>query len=132
MGCQGLWVLTGDGSEWAMYWKSYKLGLASGRHKLYMLRLQGCCRGRGSKGCFNSNFACSAAGLIPSILALASQPDPPPPALTVVHALLPPQTSFFFGYMGMACFGFFLMLGTIGWRSSLLFVRHIYKAIKCE
>lgn len=42
------------------------------------------------------------------------------------------QTSFFFGYMGMACFAFFLMLGTIGWRSSLLFVRHIYKAIKCE
>ncbi len=43
-----------------------------------------------------------------------------------------PQTSFFFGYMGMACFAFFLMLGTIGWRSSLLFVRHIYRAIKAE
>lgn len=42
------------------------------------------------------------------------------------------QTSFFFGYMGMVCFGFFLMLGTVGWRASLLFVRHIYKAIKCE
>jgi hypothetical protein len=34
--------------------------------------------------------------------------------------------------MAMVCFGFFLMLGTIGWRASLLFVRHIYKAIKCE
>lgn len=30
------------------------------------------------------------------------------------------------------CFAFFLMLGTIGWRASLLFVRHIYRSIKCE
>ncbi|KAG2449123.1 hypothetical protein HYH02_005871 [Chlamydomonas schloesseri] len=42
------------------------------------------------------------------------------------------QTSFFFGYMAMVCFGFFLMLGTVGWRASLMFVRHIYRAIKCE
>jgi hypothetical protein len=42
------------------------------------------------------------------------------------------QTSFFFGYNLMVCFGFFLMLGTVGWRASLLFVRQIYKAIKCE
>lgn len=42
------------------------------------------------------------------------------------------QTSFFFGYMAMVCFGFFLMLGTVGWRASLTFVRHIYRAIKCE
>jgi len=42
------------------------------------------------------------------------------------------QTSFFFGYMGMVCYGFFLMLGTVGYRASLVFVRHIYKAIKCE
>jgi len=42
------------------------------------------------------------------------------------------QTSFFFGYMLMICYGFFLMLGTIGYRASLAFVRHIYKAIKCE
>lgn len=42
------------------------------------------------------------------------------------------QTSFFFGYMLMVCFAFFLMLGTVGWRASLTFVRHIYKAIKCE
>jgi hypothetical protein len=42
------------------------------------------------------------------------------------------QTAFFFGYMLMVCFGFFLMLGTVGWRASLMFVRHIYKAIKCE
>lgn len=42
------------------------------------------------------------------------------------------QTSFYFGYMLCVCFGFFIMLGTVGWRASLLFVRHIYKAVKCE
>jgi hypothetical protein len=25
------------------------------------------------------------------------------------------------------CFGFFLMLGTVGWRASLMFVRRIYQ-----
>ncbi|KAL1197129.1 Transmembrane 9 superfamily member 4 [Cardamine amara subsp. amara] len=42
------------------------------------------------------------------------------------------QTSFFFGYMACICYGFFLMLGTIGFRASLFFVRHIYRSIKCE
>ncbi|KAH7307317.1 hypothetical protein KP509_22G054000 [Ceratopteris richardii] len=42
------------------------------------------------------------------------------------------QTSFFFGYMACICFGFFLMLGTVGFRASLVFVKHIYKSIKCE
>lgn len=42
------------------------------------------------------------------------------------------QTTFFFGYMGMACYGLFIMLGTIGFRASLMFVRRIYRAIKCE
>ncbi|KAG0565350.1 hypothetical protein M758_8G179500 [Ceratodon purpureus] len=42
------------------------------------------------------------------------------------------QTSFFYGYMGCVCYGFFLMLGSVGYRASLLFVRHIYRAIKCE
>ena len=42
------------------------------------------------------------------------------------------QTSYFFGYMGMICYAFFLMLGSIGYRASSLFVHHIYKAIKCE
>ncbi|XP_028098207.1 transmembrane 9 superfamily member 2-like [Camellia sinensis] len=42
------------------------------------------------------------------------------------------QTSFFFGYMACVCYGIFLMLGTIGFRASLLFVRHIYSSIKCE
>ena len=41
------------------------------------------------------------------------------------------QGSFFFGYMAIVCFGFFLMLGTVGWRASLMFVRHIYKVQSC-
>ncbi|CAI9110455.1 OLC1v1010479C1 [Oldenlandia corymbosa var. corymbosa] len=42
------------------------------------------------------------------------------------------QTSFFFGYMACVCYGFFLMLGTVGFRAALFFVRHIYRSIKCE
>ena len=42
------------------------------------------------------------------------------------------QTSFFFGYMACICYGFFLMLGTVGFRAALIFVRHIYLSIKCE
>lgn len=42
------------------------------------------------------------------------------------------QTSFFFGYMGIACYGLFIMLGTVGWRASMMFVRRIYRAIKCD
>ncbi|GMH16117.1 hypothetical protein Nepgr_017958 [Nepenthes gracilis] len=42
------------------------------------------------------------------------------------------QTSFFFGYMACICYGFFLMLGSIGFRAALLFIRHIYRSIKCE
>ncbi|WIA33519.1 hypothetical protein OEZ86_006644 [Tetradesmus obliquus] len=47
-----------------------------------------------------------------------------------MHGLM--QTAFFFGYNAIGCYAFFLMLGSIGWRASLLFVRSIYKAIKCE
>ncbi|PAN50694.1 hypothetical protein PAHAL_9G539000 [Panicum hallii] len=42
------------------------------------------------------------------------------------------QTSFFFGYMACICYAFFLMLGMVGFRGALFFVRHIYKSIKCE
>jgi len=42
------------------------------------------------------------------------------------------QTSFFFGYMGVACYAFWLMLGTIGFCSSLYFVKYIYRSIKCD
>ena len=37
------------------------------------------------------------------------------------------QSAFFFLYNGTVCLAFFLMLGTLGWRSSLSFVRHIYR-----
>lgn len=37
------------------------------------------------------------------------------------------QTSFFFGYNAVVCYAFFLMLGTVGFRASLLFVKHIYR-----
>ena len=42
------------------------------------------------------------------------------------------QTSFFFGYMLMASYAAFIMLGTVGFLSSLVFVRRIYGAIKCD
>jgi hypothetical protein len=42
------------------------------------------------------------------------------------------QTSFFFGYMGVVCYGFFLMLGSIGFRASLIFVRYIYSRVKTD
>ena len=31
--------------------------------------------------------------------------------------------------MACICYGFFIMLGTVGWRASLMFVRHIYKVM---
>merc|ERR1712196_48055 len=42
------------------------------------------------------------------------------------------QTAFFFGYMLMASYAAFIMLGTVGFLSSLVFVRRIYSAIKCD
>ena len=42
------------------------------------------------------------------------------------------QTCFFFGYMLIVSYAFFMLLGTVGFFSSLFFVRHIYRAIKCE
>ena len=42
------------------------------------------------------------------------------------------QTSFFFGYMAMACYACWLMLGALGFFSALAFVRYIYKSIKCD
>ena len=42
------------------------------------------------------------------------------------------QGSYFFGYTFLACFGFFLMLGTVGFSSSLIFVRYIYEQLKAE
>ncbi|KAI3778728.1 hypothetical protein L2E82_08111 [Cichorium intybus] len=42
------------------------------------------------------------------------------------------QVSIFFGYMACVCFGVFLVLGSVGFRASLLFVRYLYAAIKCD
>lgn len=42
------------------------------------------------------------------------------------------QTSFFFGYNALVCYAFLLMLGSVGFRASHIFVSHIYRAIKCE
>lgn len=42
------------------------------------------------------------------------------------------QASYYFTYMALVCYFFFIMLGTVGWYSSLIFVRRIYKNIKCD
>eukprot|EP00050_Salpingoeca_kvevrii_P007528 m.296863 g.296863 ORF g.296863 m.296863 type:complete len:593 (+) comp13477_c0_seq1:41-1819(+) len=42
------------------------------------------------------------------------------------------QSTQFFGYTLLACYIFFLMLGTVGFYSSLLFVRYIYKNLKLD
>ena len=42
------------------------------------------------------------------------------------------QASFFYGYMAVACYGLFLMLGAVGFKASLFFVKSIYRAIKCD
>jgi len=42
------------------------------------------------------------------------------------------QTSFYFGYMSIISFATFLMLGSAGFRMSLLFVKYIYGRIKCD
>jgi transmembrane 9 superfamily protein 1 len=42
------------------------------------------------------------------------------------------QLSFFIGYNACMCFAFFLILGTISFHASFMFVRHIYHAVKSE
>jgi len=42
------------------------------------------------------------------------------------------QLSFYFGYMSMASFAFFLMLGFVGFYSSFEFVNYIYGAVKTD
>ncbi|XP_004241321.1 transmembrane 9 superfamily member 5 isoform X1 [Solanum lycopersicum] len=42
------------------------------------------------------------------------------------------QTTIFFVYNTCICYAFFLMLGTISLRASLMFTRHIYHAVKSE
>ncbi len=42
------------------------------------------------------------------------------------------QAAFYFGYMFIACFALFLMMGSIGFYSSLIFIKRIYKVIKSD
>jgi len=42
------------------------------------------------------------------------------------------QTSFYFSWMSVACYFFFVMLGTVGFFSSLVFVKRIYKDIHTD
>jgi hypothetical protein len=42
------------------------------------------------------------------------------------------QACFFFGYNAVACYAFFLMLGTVGWWSARAFVWRIFRAVKVE
>lgn len=42
------------------------------------------------------------------------------------------QLFFFFGYNACMSYAFFLVLGTISFRASMMFVRYIYRAVKSE
>jgi transmembrane 9 superfamily protein 1 len=42
------------------------------------------------------------------------------------------QTVEFFGYTMLACYIFFLMLGTVSFFASLRFVRYIYRNLKMD
>ncbi|CAM9119615.1 unnamed protein product [Ascophyllum nodosum] len=42
------------------------------------------------------------------------------------------QSSIYFGYMAVISYAFFVMLGFVGFISSLAFVKHIYSAVKCD
>jgi len=42
------------------------------------------------------------------------------------------QASFYFSYMAVLCYYFFVILGTVGFYSSLIFVRRIYKNLKFD
>jgi hypothetical protein len=47
-----------------------------------------------------------------------------------MHGFL--QLSFYFGYMSLVSWFFFVMLGTVGWWSALVFVRNIYRNIHVD
>jgi len=40
------------------------------------------------------------------------------------------QTTFYFGYVALLCYALFLFLGSVGFLSSLLFVKRIYTVAK--
>lgn len=45
--------------------------------------------------------------------------------LHLLNAALALQIAFYFGYMAVVCYAFLLMLGTVGFRASLTFVRSV-------
>jgi len=49
---------------------------------------------------------------------------------TLMYGVL--QSSFYFAYMLLVCFFFFIMLGTVGFYASLVFVRRIYRGLKID
>jgi len=42
------------------------------------------------------------------------------------------QVSYYFGYMLLICYALFLMLGSVGFYCSFIFVKQIYRSIKCD
>ncbi|CAA7053343.1 unnamed protein product [Microthlaspi erraticum] len=42
------------------------------------------------------------------------------------------QLSFYFGYTALLCYALFLVLGTISFLASWMFIRHIYRSVKLE
>ena len=42
------------------------------------------------------------------------------------------QTAFYFGYMANVALGFFLVMGSVGFYSSWIFVRYLYGSIKTD
>ncbi|KAH0921027.1 hypothetical protein HID58_021045 [Brassica napus] len=42
------------------------------------------------------------------------------------------QLSFYLGYTALFCYAFFLVLGTISFLASWMFIRHIYRSVKLE
>ncbi|CAL9214169.1 unnamed protein product [Arabidopsis halleri] len=42
------------------------------------------------------------------------------------------QLSFYLGYTALFCYALFLVLGTISFLASLMFIRHIYRSVKLE
>ena len=42
------------------------------------------------------------------------------------------QTAFYFGYMSIICFGLWILCGTVGVGAGTLFVKRIYRNIKCD
>ena len=60
----------------------------------------------------------------------APSPPSPPSAPSLRSGWI--QGSFYFGYMAIISYAFMIMLGSIGFFSSLVFVRHIYGVVKCD